>query len=667
MKFRSTNKLRIAGKTASAIALLNLITGSVLVGTTFVPENVDTTPGKTVYMVGNSHTASVRNELAGLAGAAGHLDFSFGTHALAGAPIWYLAEPGRGDESLEHLRNHSFDALTLQSYIVTNEKEIMANIQYADAALEGNPDIKIMMYTVWGNPGEESLGRSEEWTETVAQRIREKHPEANVVVIPTNLIINKIGEMANAGLIPGLNGRRDLFGDPGHMGNIGAYVIATTMYAMLYETSPIGLPTEVLTVRRGIPQPKSEGGIAFELPLETAEAIQRVIWDILAEYPHDGVDTGLVVNSERMPVGLVGRAYDQPLPIINADSEPQWSIVEGDLPAGLQLQNGRIAGTPAEETEATFTVRAKAGGETAQREMTLVTARERPLKIVLPEKVKLAADEHVMTYLRAENSVGRVSWSLVEGELPRGLLLRESGLMMGTPGERGEFTITLQAQDSHPDKPRTTRETLTMRVGPPSQGSILVSKTTEDWSLDGEFSESFWDFSEEITTADGKPIATFAVHWYETDDPNVPPKNRRFLLLGVKVAPADEVSVPNEWIHLYLDTMHNRELIYNEDDLHYAWSAGKSFYRPQGYKASGHFKFKPKVTEDGGWQMELGIRYKAFAGGGVHTQFGPDVSYGFDLAIGDRENAEQRAYWQGDPANDEDTSGFGSILLIEQE
>jgi hypothetical protein len=39
---------------------------------------------------------------------------------------------------------------------------------------------------------------------------------------------------------------------------------------------------------------------------------------------------------------------------------------------------------------------------------------------------------------------------------------------------------------------------------------------------------------------------------------------------------------------------------------------------------------------------------------------------GFDIVIGSVEDPQQRGYWFGDPPIEEDTSGFGSLIIEEK-
>ncbi len=650
--------------TTLLVPLACLLMGISANAASFMPKDIDSFDGMKVYQLGNSHTDSIREELAGLVGAAGKA-YRYGTHTIPGAPLRWLRD--HPDDSFDHLREHAWDAVTLQTYNSTTEEEIQAAIAYSAAALEGNPDVHILLYTIW--PKEEDWdtpphGRSEEWTETVAARIREAHPDARVSVAPTSLTTRRFGNMADAGLIPGLSGRRDLYGDPGHLGRYGAYGIAVAMYAILYQASPLGLPSQVMEARGGQPQE----AVAYDVGEETAAAIQRMIWDTLAEYPHDGLDTGMVINSGFMPPALVGRPYSEPLPIINAPESLNVQLAAGELPQGLHLEGHTIVGTPTEETASSFTVRAEAGGQTAERELKLYSERERPLEIVIAEELDLARDQYLITQLETQGAIGgRVKWAVADGRLPNGLRLADSGLLLGTPGETGTFTPILQATDNHPDGPRSAQEELRIVVGPASPDAYRVPRTAQKIENDGKLDEPFWDF-QPIYDADGNAVAHLSVVYYQGE--KRPDKDRDFYI-ALRVAEPDKFPYPRESVHLYFDLAHNREVIYNEDDLHVVFPIENDRLRAdvvQGYKHSHAFRRASGMTnDDGSWQMELELSSGFFAGFNVHTFLVPNTTYGFNIAIGSQDDPEQRVYWRGDAGVDKDTTGFGSLVIEEIE
>ena len=225
---------------------------------------------------------------------------------------------------------------------------------HTELARQGNPDVRVILYTIWPSkeytllPGDTDwypegieFGRTEKWTEEAAADLRERFPGIDAAVAPTSLVIRFIGGMANAGLIPNLQGYDDLTQDAGHMGLYGGYAIGCTFTAMLYQESPIGYPSTMLKMGRD----GFTDEVNLEVDAEAAHAIHEVIWDVLSLYQHDGLDTGLWLSAGRLPAALVGKAYDRPIPVVGAEGPVQFSIKNGELPVGLSLHNGRITGT----------------------------------------------------------------------------------------------------------------------------------------------------------------------------------------------------------------------------------------------------------------------------------------------------------------------------------
>lgn len=89
----------------------------------------------------------------------------------------------------------------------------------------------------------------------------------------------------------------------------------------------------------------------------------------------------LTIQNVILPPTLVDAPYDVPLRNAggtDGDATPEWSIVEGALPDGLELMNGRIQGTPTSTDTAQVRLRLVMGDETAERSFELRVIRNNP-------------------------------------------------------------------------------------------------------------------------------------------------------------------------------------------------------------------------------------------------------------------------------------------------
>jgi hypothetical protein len=188
------------------------------------------------------------------------------------------------------------------------------------------------------------------------------------------------------------------------------------------------------------------------------------------------VHPGVVVTTEAARPGTLGAPYDlalsaqttsgpnelSPLPgctlgeLASGSCPFTWSVVQGQLPAGLRLNpvTGQVLGTPSAEGSSSFVVRAALDdGRAGTRSLTIAVrqplaidarapfgARGAPTlsEVGVPFAARLAASGGTSTY----------SWSLAGGALPPGLALAPSGTVAGRPRAAGSFRATIQLEDS---------------------------------------------------------------------------------------------------------------------------------------------------------------------------------------------------------------------------
>jgi len=626
--------------------------------------------GLRVYHIGNSHTDSLRNTLMPLAVAAGHSNHFFSTSIILGAPLRWIRDHDKDcrerpwSEGLAPA--NAWDAATLQCY-ASDEDDIAAAVHFAGLLLRGNPKCRILIYTIWPGADDDweapKHERTEARSELYAAAIAKAFPDAPAPrVAPTSLVMRELGRLADAGELPGVPSRFALLSDGGHLAAAGHYAVSAAFCSMLYNEPPFAYPGRILAYARESKTEKrvSPDRVQFELPSETASVIRRVVWDVLATYPPAGVDAGLVIADRALPAAIAGRPYAHAFRALHASGPAAWSLAGGTLPAGLALGvDGALSGTPAAPGSFAFTIRVEAGGRRFEKPFTLVASGDRPPRIAPADPGAVPLDRPVFHELRADGGVGKLAWSLASADarLPYGVRLAKTGILLGTPGEAGEFRFAVRVTDAHPDGPRSDERSFVWRIDPATPAALVVPVVKAAPVLDGNLDEPFWRLDQAVTGAPPAKAASFGAVWV----PNRDWRKGGTVYIGVKVGDGAAGRGPGDAVHLYLDGMHNRETMYNQDDTHFVIRRdGKT----ESVRGKPNWFLKAAAREaDGGWTLEIAVPHNYFVGAGAWIDMAPRAVYGFDLAVGSGAGGSARSYWRGSAANDEDTSGFGSLVL----
>lgn len=197
------------------------------------------------------------------------------------------------------LASGRFDAL-----VVTEMVEIRDAIRWYDSprwlgewvrlARQGNPAIRVYLYETWHRLDDPAgwLQRieadlPEQWLGRVLAPAEAREGTGPIYLIPGGQAMAAVARAAEAGRLPGVASREDLFGrddtgalDPIHMGDLGAYVIALTHWAVIWQRSPVGLPHRL---KRG------DGSDADSFSDEAAPEVQAIVREVVAGNPFTGV------------------------------------------------------------------------------------------------------------------------------------------------------------------------------------------------------------------------------------------------------------------------------------------------------------------------------------------------------------------------------------------
>ncbi|MBL8562796.1 MAG: hypothetical protein JNN06_10995 [Gemmobacter sp.] len=220
---------------------------------------------------------------------------------------WQEDVPGFSEENRppafrpvrEALASGAYDAL-----VVTEMVELKDAIRYHDSARAladwarlaraGRPDLRIYLYETWhrlDDPGgwETRLKQDlpELWEGQVLRPALAIEGVAPLHVIPAGQVMGAVVARIEAGDLPGLTSRRDLFGvgadgtpDPIHLSDLGLYLVALTHFAVLSGESPVGLPHALQ---------RADGSPATAPTPEAARIMQEVVWQVVTGYAPTGV------------------------------------------------------------------------------------------------------------------------------------------------------------------------------------------------------------------------------------------------------------------------------------------------------------------------------------------------------------------------------------------
>lgn len=262
-----------------------------------------------VYHLGHSLVArDMPAMLAQLAGEGHRYDSQLGW----GTPLkshWTGEINGFDQENAHPRYRDAEEALASGDYdafVMTEMVEIIDAVKYFDSwdyasrwasrAREGRPDVRVYMYESWHevtdpagwlNRLDNDLGQYWEG-EIVDRAMATEDPPQPIYVIPVGQVFARfVRALEERGGVDGLTRAEDLFAtdaegklDPIHVNDIGFYLVALTHYAVLYQTSPVGLPHELL---------KADGTPATAPGPEAARLMQKIAWDVVTSYPRTGV------------------------------------------------------------------------------------------------------------------------------------------------------------------------------------------------------------------------------------------------------------------------------------------------------------------------------------------------------------------------------------------
>lgn len=196
----------------------------------------------------------------------------------------------------EALESGEYDAL-----ILTEMVEIRDAIKYFDPwdylarfaarARETNPDIRVYFYETWHprNDPEGWLTRLDRdlelyWQGEILDRaLAADEARQPIYLIPGGQVMAAMARALEDNSVDGLGEMGELFSDDIHFNDKGAYLMALTHYAVLYQRDPAGLPFALN---------RADGSVADAPSAEAARLMQEVVWDVVQSLTRTGVAQG---------------------------------------------------------------------------------------------------------------------------------------------------------------------------------------------------------------------------------------------------------------------------------------------------------------------------------------------------------------------------------------
>ncbi|MFV2051352.1 hypothetical protein [Aliiroseovarius sp. YM-037] len=204
-------------------------------------------------------------------------------------------------DAREAVASGDYDAL-----ILTEMVEIRDAIKYfdsasyvqkwADAAWSADPDTRVFLYESWHELDDPEgwlerldLDLTRYWEDEILRpALSGENTKRPIYVIPAGQVFaTLVRAVEDRGGVGPIGGREDLFAlrDDGtrdniHFNDLGAYLVALTHYAVLYQRTPVGLPHSLT---------RADGTPATDPGAEVASLMQEVVWNVVTSYPKTGV------------------------------------------------------------------------------------------------------------------------------------------------------------------------------------------------------------------------------------------------------------------------------------------------------------------------------------------------------------------------------------------
>ena len=160
-------------------------------------------------------------------------------------------------------------------------------------------------------------------------------------------------------------------------------------------------------------------------------------------------NTALSINGGGLPAGQVGAVYTGTVSAVNGASPFAYTLVGGNLPAGLTLaQNGNVSGTPTAPGIYQVTIRATDANASTTDQGLTIFINSLDFSVNTKSIPSARLNQPYSATLSGLGGTPPYNFQLVAGTLPSGLTLTAAGVIAGTPTAAGANSFSLRATDS---------------------------------------------------------------------------------------------------------------------------------------------------------------------------------------------------------------------------
>ena len=208
---------------------------------------------------------------------------------------------------------------------------------------------------------------------------------------------------------------------------------------------PAGLNLSATGILTGTPETAGSFNLTVEVTDATGCAGSQVVpLTILPACP------ALSITPATLTSGLVGIGYAQTITASGGTAPYTFQVTAGTLPSGLTLAStGILTGIPEANGSTTFTVTVQDAAGCQGSQIQTLTIGNCPTLSVVPSELPAGSEgTPYAVALSTAGGVTPVTFSVIGGVLPTGIILASDGVLAGTTTASGSFTLTVKMVDA---------------------------------------------------------------------------------------------------------------------------------------------------------------------------------------------------------------------------